>query len=201
VVQWKSTDVTDSTTEVALDTPLRRVFRVIVLDNTALDQDIWVGPNPSTAANVSAIIQAGMNQTLMAIYTVPADTTAYVTSYYGDYVRDFAKDPDGISFSLWVRDSTGPYAKQIKHQKGIPKQAPGFQHEFRPYFKVTEASDIYITGEPVCSNSSITVGSICHLLSPVNKLSVVIFKLVLKGCHFLNNRTDISIKVCVSCRV
>lgn len=148
VVQTKATDASDSTTEIELDTALRRVFRIKVLDDTVMDQDIWAGPSTTSAANASAIVQAGENQTLMAIYTVPAGCTAYVTSYYGDYVRDSVKDPDSINFDLWVRDNDNGYAKQIKHQKGVPKQAPGFQHEFGPYFKITEKSDVYITGTP-----------------------------------------------------
>ncbi|MGV7235817.1 MAG: hypothetical protein ACQ9ET_06095, partial [Nitrosomonadaceae bacterium] len=93
VTQTKATDATDSTTEIELDTPLRRVFRVKVLDDTAMDQAIWVGADPIAAADASAIIQAGNNQTLMAIYTVPAGKTAYITNYYFDYVRTAAQDP------------------------------------------------------------------------------------------------------------
>jgi len=148
VVQTKATDATDSTVEIELDTALRRVFRVKVLDDTALDQDIWVGPDPASAANASAIVQAGNNQTLMAIWTVPNGCTAYLTNYYCDYVRSAAKDPNGISYDLWARDNANGYAPQLKHQKGIPKQAPGFQHNFKPYYRFAEKTDVYLTGSP-----------------------------------------------------
>jgi len=146
VIQNVTTDGTDSTTEVALTTALRRVFRMKVLDNSVMDQDLWVGP--TGFASKQAIIQAGNNQTLMAIYTVPAGCTAYITNYYCDYVRTSAKDPDGIDFHIWFRDNSNGYAPQLKHEKGIPKQAPGFQHFFKPYYKATEKTDIYITGNP-----------------------------------------------------
>ena len=57
------------------------------------------------AENVDyAIISIGKNQTLMALYTVPKNYTAYITNYYFGYVRDAVKDPDGISFDLWTAD-------------------------------------------------------------------------------------------------
>lgn len=143
VTQNVTLDATDSTTEVALGTALRRVFRMKVLDADVTDQQIWVGA--TGFASKQAIIQIGMNQTLMAIYTIPAGKTAYMTSYYGDYVRDAVKDPDGVEFYLWAKDNVNGYAKQIKHQKGVPKQSSGFQHEFKPYFKITEKTDIYMT--------------------------------------------------------
>jgi len=146
VTQNVTLDGSDSTTEVALTTPLFRVFRMKVLDDTAMDQAIWVGA--TGFATKQAIIQAGKNQTLMAIYTIPAGKTGYVTGYYCDYVRDAVKDPDGVNFELWVRDNANGYAPQIKHQKGVPKQASGFQHFFKPYFKVNEQSDIFVTGNP-----------------------------------------------------
>ena len=142
VTQEATTDASDSTTEVALSTALRRVFRIKVYDDTAVDQQIWVGP--TGFATKQAIVQIGMNQTLMAIYTIPVGKTGYMTGYYGDYVRDAVKDPDSVAFGLWNRDNTNGYAPQIKHQKGIPKQAPGFQHFFKPYLKILEKTDVWL---------------------------------------------------------
>jgi len=131
-----------------LDTALRRVFRVKVLDDTEMDQDIWVGPDPASAANSSAIITTGNNQTLMAILTVPNGKTGYLPNYYCDYVRSAAKDPNGIEFKLWARDNTNGYAPQLKHAKGIPKQAAGFDHPFKPYYKFLAKTDVFLTGQP-----------------------------------------------------
>jgi len=71
-----------------------------------------------------------------------------MTNYYADYVRDSVKDPDSISIEFWARDNVNGYAKQLKHQKGIPKLASGFQHHFKPYYKFTEKTDIFITAVP-----------------------------------------------------
>ena len=105
-----------------------------------------------------AIISTGNNQTLMAIYTVPAGKTAYMTSYYCDYVRDSVKDPDGVEFRLWVADRDNSYEFQLKHKKGIPKQVGGFQHQFSPYFKINAKHDIMITAEPSGANADVHAG-------------------------------------------
>jgi len=76
-------------TRVALDTPLMRVFRAYNDSGTALAGDVYIYVNgavtggiPDTDADVKAIVQAGQEQTLMAIYTVPAGYTAYMSVLY-----------------------------------------------------------------------------------------------------------------------
>lgn len=147
-VQSATLDGTDSTTEVVLTTALIRIFRIKVTDSAIADQNIWAGATGVAAATAKAIIQAGNNQTLMAIYTVPVGKTAYITQYYYDYVRDSVKDPDSILFKLWVQDNAAGYEPQIKHQKGVPKLSAPPIHPFRPYFKVSQKSDIYVTATP-----------------------------------------------------
>ena len=156
VTQTKALDASSTTTVITLDTALIRVFRAKVLANVVSTSPIRIHNAGETVDY--AIIQTGFNQTLMAIYTVPADKTAYITSYYGDYVRDSVKDPDGIDIDLFVADRANSYEFQIKHQKGTPKQAPGFQHFFKPYMKVTEKSDIVLRGTPDGADAHIHAG-------------------------------------------
>lgn len=157
-VQNATLDGTNSTTEVALTTALIRIFRIKVIDSAVADQNIWAGATGMAAATAKAIVTAGNNQTLMAIYTVPDGYTAYMTSYYCDYVRDAVKDPDSIEFGLWVQDNLKGYEPQLKHLKGIPKQALGFQHQFAPYFKITQRSDVYITALPSGADANVHAG-------------------------------------------
>lgn len=145
-------DGTDSTTPVALATAgvaLRRVFRMKVVDSTAADEDIWVGATGMAAATASGIITAGNNQTLMAIYTVPASKTAYMTNYYATLNKASGGGATvGVKIRLWVIDNANSYVKQIKHMAGVDSAANSqWRHEFTPYFKVTEKSDIYIDAE------------------------------------------------------
>lgn len=142
-VQTIALDDTDTTTPVTLTTPLIRVFRMEVQEDIVTDSPIRAH---NDAENVDyAIISAGKNQTLMAIYTVPAGYTLYIINYSASYVRDNVKDPDSINFELWIANRDAGYEFKIKHSKGIPKQAPGFQHNFRPWFKITEKHDICVT--------------------------------------------------------
>jgi len=149
VVQTKATDGSDSTTEVELDTALRRVFRMKVLENTVMDEDIWAGDDDFLVGDAKAIIQAGNNQTLMAIYTVPNGKTAYMTQYYCDNIPTATKQADSVEFKLWVADRANSYEFQLKNSRGIPKVAPGFIHPFRPYMKITQKSDIKISASVV----------------------------------------------------
>ena len=145
-------DGADSTTEVALATAgvaLRRVFRMKVVDSTAADQNIWVGATGMAAATAKGIITSGNNQTLMAIYTVPASKTAYMTNYYATLNKASGGGATvGVKIKLWVIDNANGYVKHIKHVAGVDSAADSqWRHDFMPYFKVTEKSDIYVDAE------------------------------------------------------
>jgi len=159
-VQNATLDGTNSTTEVALTTALRRVFRIKVLDANAADQDIWAGP--TGFATQQAIVQAGNNQTLMAIYTVPNNKTAYITKYYGTIIGEAGPPavlPDYVLFKLWNRDNANGYAAQLKHQVGVASAGTSIiEHEFKPYVKVTEKTDIYMAALPDGDDAYVSAG-------------------------------------------
>lgn len=156
VTQTKATDGADSTTEVELDTALRRVFRVKVLDDTAMDQDIWVGPDPASAANASAIVQAGNNQTLMAIYCVPAGKTAYMTSWKATVNPATNLDPTSMPIRMWARDNANTYAPQLKDIQGLISGT--LRVPYIPYYQFTEKTDIYFTAAPVGKAADVSLG-------------------------------------------
>ena len=150
VVQNATLDGTASTTEVALTTALLRVFRVKVIDNLVADQDIWAGATGMAAATISALVQAGNNQTLMAIYTVPANKTAYMTGVYASVVDATNKTPTSTDIVLWAADRANSYEFQIKFADAVASGASGVQHKFYPYYKFTEKTDIKI--QTTCAN-------------------------------------------------
>jgi len=156
VTQTKALDGTDSTTEVLLDTPLIRVFRMKVLDAAVMDQDIWVGDDDFVVAAAKAIITAGNNQTLMAIYTVPAGFNAYMTCYYAHVNPGTNLDPTSMPIKVWAQDNANGYAPQLKHVVG--QISGGFQHFFTPYQKFGEKTDIYITAQPAGKAADVTAG-------------------------------------------
>lgn len=136
-------DATDSTTPVALTTALKRVFRMKVQANVVTTQNIEL--RNVGGGTTYAIIRAGYNQTLMAIYTVPAGKTAYMTQYYADNTTTTTRHPDAVKINLWMADRANGYEFQIKHRRGIPLQGDGFNHMFMPPMKIGEKTDIKIS--------------------------------------------------------
>jgi len=158
VVQTKDLDGTNSTTEVILGNPLIRVFRMKVLEDAVMDQAIWAGDDDFVVGAASAIIGIGNNQTLMAIYTVPAGCTALMTSYYGDVVDATNKTPTSTEIGMWAADRANGYEFQLKHQKGVAEGTGGFRHEFYPYYKFNEKTDIKITALPADEPAHVHAG-------------------------------------------
>ena len=154
VTQTATLDAGDSTTEVILGPALRRVFRMKVLDAAVADQDIWAGP--TGFATKQAVITAGNNQTLMAMYTVPADMTAYLVSWYATVNPATNLDPTSNPIKLWARDNAAGYAPQIKHAEGLIVGSE--HHSYYPYPVFTEKTDIYLTASPVGKAADVSAG-------------------------------------------
>ena len=143
--QTADLDGTDTTTEVVLGTALIRVFRMKVLENIVGAADIWVGATGMSVGTANAIIQAGNNQTLMAIYTIPNGKTGYLTNYYCDNETDGTRHPNSARFKLWIADRDNTYEFQLKHSRSIPELGNGIVQNFKPYMKITQKSDIKIS--------------------------------------------------------
>ena len=130
------------TTPVALDTPLIRVFRMKVISNTS-PTGIVYATNASVSASY-AQIDIGNNQTLMAIFTVPVNTTAYMTRYYATVNEVANKAVEGV-IKLSAADRENDYVFQLKHVMGMDKDASSvIEHDFKPYYKFTEKTDIQL---------------------------------------------------------
>jgi hypothetical protein len=157
VTQTKATDASNSTTEVALDTALRRVFRMKVLDAAVMDQNIWVGDDDFVVAAAKAIITAGNNQTLMAQYTVPANHTAYLVDMYASENPVTGNSATSIDIKLWARDNANGYAPQLKHVHGLAP-ATYFHQDFHPAKVFGEKTDIYITATTVGGTTDVSAG-------------------------------------------
>ena len=154
VTQTATLDAGASTTEVILGAALRRVFRMKVLDAAVADQDIWAGP--TGFATKQAVITAGNNQTLMAMYTVPADMTAYLVSWYATVNPATNLDPTSNPIKLWARDNAAGYAPQIKHVEGLTIGSE--HHSYYPYPVFAEKTDIYLTASPVGKAADVSAG-------------------------------------------
>lgn len=155
-VQDVDLDLTDTTTQVALSVPLRRVFRLKVLENIVADSDIHVCNLGDTIHY--ATMQAGNNQTLMAIFTVPRNTTAYLVNYYCTVIDATNKSPTSTRFGLWMADRHNNYEFQIKHAVGIPQHGGMVNHSFTPYGGIGQKTDIKINALPIGEPADVAAG-------------------------------------------
>jgi hypothetical protein len=158
VTQTADLDGTDTTTEVTLTTPLIRVFRMKVLENIVLADD--VSAVATGGGTTYATITAGNNQTLMAIYTVPNGKTAYVTNYYAT-ANPGGGAPTTFNVSLWAQDNANTYKPQLKHIQGVSADADAYgrmQHHFQPYYKFTQKTDIIVKGNPTGASVDVSAG-------------------------------------------
>lgn len=141
-------------TRVALTTPLRRVFRlkndgltdlngyVYVYENTALTAGV-----PTDTTKVRAVIQNGFNQTLMAVYTIPAGKTGYLRDWYAS-IAGASKDSSYV-IQLRAREysdaDSAHKAFQLKHISSVIDGGTTYiQHCYTEPEKFTEKTDIEI---------------------------------------------------------
>ena len=74
--------------------------------------------DPNTVNTVTAQINAGNNQTLMAIYMIPGDKTGFITNYYATVNKDATPGTAAAAnIELWVKPIGEVY--QLKHILGV----------------------------------------------------------------------------------
>ena len=133
-------------TRAALSTSLIRVFRLKNVGATDLVGNCYVYENttisggvPTDTTKVRAMIQNGNNQTLMAVYTIPAGYTGYMRDWYASssganksasYVVDLFARPFGQVF-------------QLKHRSAISDDGTTYiQHRYEEPEVFSEKTDI-----------------------------------------------------------
>jgi len=154
-VQNVTLDDTDTTTLVVLATPLLRVFRMKVLADVVAVTSITLVNDADDV--LYGNIEPGNNQTEMAIYTVPANHTAFLTQWYGNHLPATGVQPTSLDFKLWASDRAVPSAARVQGHVGLPQDAH-FRHKFYPYMGFTEKTDIFVTAKPVGATVAVTAG-------------------------------------------
>lgn len=139
VTQIVTTDATDGRNKVSLGTDLIRVFRMAVSGSTALTGDLYcyedtalTGGKPTDTTKVRAYINNGNNQTLMGIYTVPNDYTAYAFkinaslsgSVNANVVVETLSRPYGGVFNIGGKFALGGVGDRAPIEFPIPIQIP-----------------------------------------------------------------------------
>jgi hypothetical protein len=136
-----------------------RVFRGEVNENVVNDSPIRCHNAGETVDY--AIIDTGHNQTTMALYTVPAGKTAYMTRYYASAVESTGKEPKSTEIALWTADRLKGYEFQLKSIIGIPKAGSYTEVNFNPATggnTMSERTDIKITAKPTGEIANVAAG-------------------------------------------
>lgn len=153
VEQTIQLDGTDTTTPVALPTPLLRVNRMFVVDALVMTSTIRLH---NAAENIDYVdIQIDHNQTLNAIYTVPAGKTAYITSGFADYVPTATKNPDAVHFHFYFRDNENNGGWRVVQSFGIPANSGSYERFFGVYATIPAKADIRLQCNPVAKAAHI----------------------------------------------
>jgi len=142
-------------TAVDLANTYLRIFRMKVLT---------AGSGEANAGNITlrldgggdtvAYISTGLNQTLMAIYTIPNGKTGYVLNYYASVNKQSSASVD---ISLYARPEDQVF--QIKHNIAVHSQGGSyFNHIFKLPLRFTEKTDIYLQAATSANNTDVTAG-------------------------------------------
>ena len=107
---------------------------------------------PDTATKIKATINNGNNQTLMAIYTVPADHTGYLMNVSAS----LSKKKDGISnVQLWTREQSKVF--RLRDIFLLGSAGSSFvQKSFSPPIKIEEKTDIRVAADSSVSDNGIS---------------------------------------------
>lgn len=158
------------TTFITLTTPLIRIFRMKNIGATDLTGGVYVvtstathtGGIPDNSTDVRAYINGSNNQTLMAIYTVPAGKTAYLTRLQTKLGRTISAS---ASMELLVRPEGKVF--QIKRAYQINNTDSDIR-EYDPYLKIDEKSDIIVRNSTVSANNVIIIAEFDMILKDNN---------------------------------
>ena len=113
-----------------------------------------VGSISATAqvdGTITAQINIGNGQTGMAIYTVPAGKTAYMTHVFADLVQSKASVAR-LSLRETPLATVDGAGSRIKHFFGLENGSGHYHHSFKPYKKFLANTDIFIRVDEVSAN-------------------------------------------------
>ena len=114
----------------------KRVNRAFISGATTNAGDIDVEAGAAGGTTV-ARIQAGLGQTLMSVFTIPAGKTAYIHR-----ITATAQDGKDATGWMYVREVNGVTAFRIKHTWEFYGDAGQYHYDFAFPLPVSEKSDI-----------------------------------------------------------
>lgn len=146
----------DGVSNVATASTYTRIFRMVVRSaggGAANAGDI--SATAQTDGTVTAQINVGNNQTLMAVYTIPAATTGYILQWNGT-INKSGGNAGAVDLTLRVR----PFGEvwQVKWYHGLMTTGSShFDSEYRTPLEIAPRSDILVRIDGV--TATVDIGS------------------------------------------
>jgi len=149
-------------TDVLLNTNLIRVFRMKNIGSVNMIGELYLRTNgsaqtngvPDATTSVRAIINDGNNQTLMAIYTIPAGKTGYMRDWFSSLSKDKVT-------SCVIHLDARPFGQvfQLKHTSAISSTGTSYiQHRYNEPEIFTEKTDIIMHANTTTNDSGVSGG-------------------------------------------
>ena len=155
---WQQETITmNGTTNVATSNTYLGVFRMYVITAGSLgSNDGLITATSATTAKELARITSPLNQTLMALATVPSNTKFYMYYYYAG-VQDL-QTATGLTVFLKIRNNGEVF--QVKHTVGCDARYGNipFRFQFTPPLEVSASADIKISAVVSANNIDLTAG-------------------------------------------
>lgn len=147
----------------SLTTPLIRVFRLKNVGTSDLVGTVYCHETgtvssgvPTDLSKVKAVITLGNNQTLMALYTIPAGTTAYMKRWYISQANSsggFFATAGIVGIRLWAR----PFG-EVFQLKDTAATRDDYAHPYDDPLVFDEKTDIYLEVNTSVDGSSVSGG-------------------------------------------
>lgn len=152
VLQTKTLDASNTSTLVALDTPLFRIRRMAVSFNAVIDSPVEAINAGDTViyARMSTGETTGYNQTLMCVDYVPAGYTAYLRLVDASFNPATNQDPSSMLIHLFRAETGSGFAPCVEHTTGLDASGSSFiPIEYPLYKKIEEKNDFWVQGYAV----------------------------------------------------
>lgn len=151
-------DITlNGTSNVVTSNTYTRIFRMYGLTWGSGQQNAGdITATAQTDGTVTAQISTGNNQSLMAIYTVPANRTAYMVLWYGSINRQGGTGGAMADIQILTRSADQSNAGwRVKHFSGLAVDGTSnYLHKYEPPKKLTEKTDILVRCLEVTDNNT-----------------------------------------------
>ena len=150
-------------TPILLDTPLIRADRMFNANSTNFAGDVYIYINgatvvtgvPTIATEIRNKIVAGDNQTLMAIYTIPAGKTGYLFNYGVSLSK--LTPATALTCSIRVRPFEGVFLVKDRGAAATTG-ATSYRREFKVPLKLLEKTDLKIVIDTVSAANTGVAG-------------------------------------------